>query len=206
VTTAAVSKRVVDVVGASLLLLALSPVLLVVVVAIRATSPGSPFFCQIRVGRDGVPFCMYKFRTMYVGADASVHQEYVTRLLAGQATRVNGLYKLADDPRVTALGSLLRRTSLDEVPQLWNVLRGEMSLVGPRPALPFEAELFPDWASSRYQVAPGLTGLWQVSGRNRLTMLEGLALDVDYVARRTLRLDLVILLRTVGVVLKSNTR
>lgn len=205
-TAATLSKRLVDVVGASFLLLVLSPVLMLTVIAIRATSAGPALFCQTRVGRDGDPFCMYKFRTMYENADPSVHREYVTQLLVDHTTPVKGLYKLADDPRITRAGHFLRRTSLDEVPQLWNVLRGEMSLVGPRPALPWEAELFPDWADPRYQVLPGLTGLWQVSGRNRLTMLEGLALDVQYVARRSLWADLVILLRTVGVVFGSNTR
>ena len=200
------SKRLLDVAGATLLLLVLLPVLGLAVLAIRLTSPGPAFFAQVRVGRDGEAFTMYKLRTMHVGADATPHRAYVTQLLAGEASSVDGLYKLADDVRVTRVGQLLRRTSLDEVPQLLNVLRGEMSLVGPRPALPWEAELFPAWAAPRYAVAPGLTGLWQVSGRNRLTMLEGLALDVEYVASPSVGTDLAILVRTVGVVLVRTTR
>jgi lipopolysaccharide/colanic/teichoic acid biosynthesis glycosyltransferase len=135
-----------------------------------------------------------------------VHQDYVRRLLAGEARPEGGLYKIGNDARVTRIGALLRKTSLDELPQLVNVLRGEMSVVGPRPCLPWERESFPDWATTRFAVRPGLTGLWQVSGRNRLTMLEGLRLDVEYVARRTLLLDLAILLRTVPALLGRGAR
>ena len=199
-------KRALDVVGAILLLAVLAPLLGLAALAVRLTTPGPVLFRQVRVGRDGVAFTMYKLRTMHVDVDAAPHRAYVTQLLAGQAASVDGLYKLAGDTRVTRVGQLLRRTSLDEVPQLFNVVRGEMSLVGPRPALPWEAELFPDWAAPRYSVPPGLTGLWQVSGRNRLTMLDGLALDVEYVASWRLGSDLGILLRTVSVVLGRNTR
>ena len=124
-------------------------------------------------------------------------------MLDGRADPVDGLYKVGRDPRVTRLGAWLRRSSLDELPQLWNVVRGEMSLVGPRPALRWESDLFPVWAARRFEARPGLSGLWQVSGRNKLTMVEGLALDVRYVEEQSLRLDLVILLRTVGAVCRS---
>ncbi|MBF4768747.1 sugar transferase [Nocardioides agariphilus] len=201
-----VAKRALDLTLALTALVLAAPVLLVVATAVRLTSPGPALFRQTRVGRDGVPFTMVKFRTMRDGNDDGAHRDYVSRLLAGEAVAHDGLYKLAGDPRVTPLGRVLRRLSLDELPQLLNVVAGSMSLVGPRPALPFEAELFPGWASVRYAVPPGLTGLWQVSGRNRLTMLEGLRLDVEYVDRRGLRTDLAILLRTVPAVLGRGAR
>jgi len=163
-------------------------------------------FRQTRVGVDQKPFVMYKFRTMQVGCDSSLHQDYVLRLLAGDVIAEGGLYKLVSDPRVTRIGSFLRRSSLDELPQLVNVLIGDMSLVGPRPALPYEVERFPSWAAPRFTVRPGLTGLWQVSGRNRLTMAEGFRLDLEYVARRALWTDLVILAKTVRTVLAGEGR
>jgi lipopolysaccharide/colanic/teichoic acid biosynthesis glycosyltransferase len=199
-------KRVLDITLATVLLAVSSPVLLVVAVLVRATSPGPVLFRQTRVGRAAAPFRMLKFRTMRHGCDDGAHRDYVRRLLAGEAEAHEGLYKLADDPRVTRIGALLRRLSIDELPQLLNVLKGDMTLVGPRPALPFEAELFPDWAAPRYQVAPGVTGLWQVSGRNRLTMLQGLRLDVAYVEQRSFVVDLLILFRTVPAVLGRGAR
>jgi lipopolysaccharide/colanic/teichoic acid biosynthesis glycosyltransferase len=199
-------KRVLDVTLATVLLVVFSPLLLLVAVLVRATSPGPVLFRQTRVGRAGAPFRMLKFRTMLHGCDDGAHRDYVRRLLAAQAEAHEGLYKLVDDPRVTRIGAVLRRLSIDELPQLLNVLKGDMTLVGPRPALPFEAELFPDWAAPRYLVAPGLTGLWQVSGRNRLTMLQGLELDVAYVEQRSLVGDMVILLRTVPAVLGHGGR
>ena len=199
-------KRAVDVVLASGTLLVTSPLLLAVALIVRLTSRGPVLFRQTRVGQHGAHFQMLKFRTMRHGCDERAHREYVERLLAGPTEAQDGLYKLADDARITRAGRVLRRLSIDELPQLLNVLKGEMSLVGPRPALPFEVELFPEWASSRYGVQPGLTGLWQVSGRNRLTMTEGLKLDVEYVRRRGLRTDLVILLRTLPAVLDRGAR
>ena len=149
---------------------------------------------------------MLKFRTMRADADDAAHREYVALMLAGEASPQRGLYKLDADPRVTRVGAILRRTSLDELPQLINVLRGDMSLVGPRPALPYEACQFPAWAMPRFSVRPGLTGLWQVSGRNRLAMTDGLLLDVEYVEHHTVLLDLVILLRTAPAVLAGGAR
>jgi lipopolysaccharide/colanic/teichoic acid biosynthesis glycosyltransferase len=201
-----VTARVLDLVGALLALLLLSPVLLLTAVAVKVTSRGPVLFRQTRLGRDARPFVMFKFRTMRTGCSDSTHRDYVTAMLRGEATAVDGLYKLPDDTRITPVGAFLRRTSIDELPQLWNVLRGRMSLVGPRPVLPWEAELFPEWAAPRYGVRPGVTGLWQVSGRNRLTMQEGLALDVQYVARRGLPIDLLILVRTVAAVLRGGAR
>jgi lipopolysaccharide/colanic/teichoic acid biosynthesis glycosyltransferase len=201
-----VAKRLLDIALAAVLLLVSSPLLLVVTILVGATSRGPVLFRQTRVGRAGAPFQMFKFRTMRDGCDDGAHRDYVRRLLAEQVEAHDGLYKLADDPRVTRVGAVLRRLSIDELPQLLNVLTGDMTLVGPRPALPFEAELFPDWATPRYVVAPGVTGLWQVSGRNRLTMLQGLELDVQYVEKRGFVTDLLILLRTVPAVLDRGAR
>ena len=202
----ATAKRVVDVVGALCLLLVTLPVLALALAATALTSRGPVLFRQTRVGRDGAPFVLLKVRTMRQGTDDLLHREYVTRLLAGTALPEDGLYKLAHDQRVTRVGAVLRRTSLDELPQLWNVLRGEMSLVGPRPSLPWEVEMFPPWSRPRFDVRPGVTGLWQVSGRNRLTMTEGLALDVRYVQQLSLGRDLLIMLKTFRAVLLPGAR
>jgi lipopolysaccharide/colanic/teichoic acid biosynthesis glycosyltransferase len=197
-------KRAFDVLIASLLLIIALPVLLVVAAVVRLTSPGPSLFRQTRVGRHGDPFTLLKFRTMYHGSGDAAHKEYVRELLTGEEPAPGGpkgLYKLEGDSRITRAGHLLRRTSLDELPQLINVLRGEMSLVGPRPALTWEAEMFDPVHRQRFEVAPGLTGLWQVSGRNWLTMRQGLDLDVEYVQRCSFWLDLQILARTVPAVL-----
>jgi lipopolysaccharide/colanic/teichoic acid biosynthesis glycosyltransferase len=199
-------KRLIDVSVATVALVCLSPLFLLLAVLVRFSDAGEAMFRQTRVGLDQKQFVMYKFRTMQVDADATMHQNYVQRLLAGDVTPEGGLYKLSGDPRVTSIGAFLRRTSLDELPQLFNVLIGDMSLVGPRPCLPYELERFPPWAASRFAVRPGVTGLWQVSGRNRLSMLEGLRLDLEYVARRDLWTDLVILARTVRAVVEGAAR
>jgi lipopolysaccharide/colanic/teichoic acid biosynthesis glycosyltransferase/acetyltransferase-like isoleucine patch superfamily enzyme len=192
----AAGSRAVDLVLASVLLLLLSPVLLVAYLAVRLDSRGAGIFRQERIGLDGRAFTMLKLRTMRSGCGHESHRDYVTRLLVGDAEPVDGLYKLDGDPRVTRIGAFLRRTSIDELPQLVNVLCGTMALVGPRPALPWEVELFPAWARARFSVRPGITGLWQVSGRSRLTMTEGLRLDVEYVEHRGFWGDVRILLRT----------
>jgi lipopolysaccharide/colanic/teichoic acid biosynthesis glycosyltransferase len=203
--TAAV-KRTLDVVLAAAGLLVLSPLLAAVWLAVRRSSPGPAVFRQERLGRDEKPFTMYKFRSMSAGAGDAPHRDYVTRMLTGEgAPATNGLYKLHDDPRVTPVGRWLRRTSLDELPQLVNVVRGQMSLVGPRPVLAWEAELFTAEAKARFRTRPGLTGLWQVSGRNALTMTQALELDVEYVRRQSLWLDLKILARTVPAQLRRGT-
>ncbi|GIM95496.1 sugar transferase [Paractinoplanes toevensis] len=191
-------KRALDLVGAGLGLLILAPLLAVIWLAVRLTSPGPAVFRQERLGRDRKPFIMYKFRSMTIGNSDAAHREYVSRMLTGteDAERVGGLYKLAGDPRVTRLGAWLRKTSLDELPQLVNIVLGQMSLVGPRPVLAWEAELFQPEAMARFDTRPGLTGLWQVSGRSRLTMPQALALDVEYVRRQSLWLDLTIIART----------
>ncbi len=200
------AKRLLDLTVALPCLILLSPVLLVVALLVRSTSRGTAFFRQERIGRDGQPFALYKFRTMFTDCSDAVHREYVRKLLTEDDPPPGGekgLFKLEQDPRITGIGRLLRRTSIDELPQLFNVVLGQMSLVGPRPALPWEAELIEPAYHARFQVAPGITGLWQVSGRNHLTLRQGLALDVEYVERQSLGLDLTILLKTVPVVLTT---
>jgi lipopolysaccharide/colanic/teichoic acid biosynthesis glycosyltransferase len=201
-----VGKRIFDAVVASAVLCLLSPIVLIVWLLVRTTSPGGVIFRQVRIGRYGRPFVMFKFRTMYAGCPDDIHREYVRKLLTDEPapTDASGIYKLVADPRVTRVGHFLRRTSLDELPQLINVVRGDMSLVGPRPALPWEAELFTAAHLARFLAAPGVTGLWQTSGRNMLTMLEGLDLDIEYVRRQSFLLDLLILAKTVPAVLTAN--
>ena len=193
---------------ASILLIVLSPVMLAAFLAVRATSPGGAVFRQVRVGAMQRPFVLLKFRTMVQGCSQESHQEYVRRMMAGDDPRScdDGVYKLDNDPRVTPVGRFLRRTSIDELPQLVNVLRGDMSLVGPRPVLSWEVELFPISVFGRFLVRPGLTGLWQISGRNRLTMLEGLRLDVEYVKRCALSTDLLIIVLTPVTLLRGGAR
>jgi lipopolysaccharide/colanic/teichoic acid biosynthesis glycosyltransferase len=197
--------RALDVLIAAALLLLLLPVLVCAAVVIRLDSPGPALFRQRRLGIGTQPFTMHKFRTMHRDAESESHRDYVSRLITGTAEafeRADGpLYKLADDDRVTRVGRLLRRWSIDELPQLWDVLRGEMSLVGPRPAIPYElAHYEPDWYR-RFSVRPGITGLWQVSGRSRLTFSEMVSLDIAYAENRSLWLNLRILAKTVPVVL-----
>jgi lipopolysaccharide/colanic/teichoic acid biosynthesis glycosyltransferase len=196
------AKRALDIAVSLAALLILAPLLLVLWLLVRSTSPGPGIFCQERVGLGRRRFCMLKLRTMCARDSDQIHRDYVAGLFTDdqQATRgARGLLKLEADPRITRVGRWLRRTSLDELPQLFNVLKGDMSLVGPRPALPWEAEmwptLYPEYAR-RFEIRPGMTGLWQVNGRSRLSVQEWLFLDADYVRRRSFRLDLVILART----------
>jgi len=201
-----VACRAVDLALAGVLVVLLIPLFLLVAVAIRLESKGAPVFRQRRIGRDGKAFTVCKFRTMYSGSSNRAHRDYVTRLIRDDDVAANGagpLYKLQDDDRVTRVGRLLRRTSLDELPQLWNVLRGQMSLVGPRPVIPYEAEHYPPEWHERFAVRPGVTGLWQVSGRSRLTYEQMVDLDRDYVRRRSLWLNVVILARTPLAVARS---
>jgi len=200
-------KRAFDFGVATVCLFLLSPLLVVAWVLVRTTTRGKVIFRQTRIGRFGRPFVMYKFRTMYADSVDDNHREYVRKLLLEDQPPVGGergLYKLESDPRVTRVGRLLRRTSLDELPQLLNVIRGQMSLVGPRPALPWEAEMFGPSHHVRFLVPPGVTGLWQVSGRSRLTMRQGLDLDIEYVQKQSFPLDLAILIRTVRAVLMAD--
>jgi exopolysaccharide biosynthesis polyprenyl glycosylphosphotransferase len=187
-------KRAIDVAGAAVGLLALAPVLGAVALAVRLTSRGPVLFAQERVGRGNRSFRMHKFRTMVDGADAMKPE------LAHLNEMADGpMFKIADDPRVTRVGRVLRRTSLDELPQLWNVLRGEMSLVGPRPLVPSESEAVLGWHRARLDLTPGLTGPWQVLGRNAIPFEEMVKLDYLYVADWSLWSDVKLLLRTLPV-------
>jgi lipopolysaccharide/colanic/teichoic acid biosynthesis glycosyltransferase len=202
------AKRVLDLVVATFCLALAGPAMLVIAAVVRTTTPGPALFRQTRLGREQRPFVMYKFRTMYDHCPDDIHRHYVQRLLSDspEVGGERGLYKLEADPRITGVGRFLRRTSLDALPQLFNVLRGEMSLVGPRPMLPWEVDLCGPSYGARFLAAPGVTGLAQTSGRNRLTMRQTLELDLEYVERQSFMLDLLILLRTVPAVLASNGR
>jgi lipopolysaccharide/colanic/teichoic acid biosynthesis glycosyltransferase len=204
------AKRALDIVGALVAALALAPLLTVLWLLVVSTSAGPGLFRQERLGRRMQRFTMLKLRTMYVRNSDQIHREYVTGLVSsgnGAAPVPGGLFKLKGDPRITPVGAWLRRTSLDELPQLFNVLRGDMSLVGPRPALPWEAQLWPSVYPQyrhRFEVRPGITGLWQVSGRSRLSVEEWLDLDAEYVRRRSFGRDLLILGRTLPALFRGD--
>lgn len=200
-----VLRRLFDVVFALALILLLSPILIAVALSVRIDSRGPAFFRQRRVGYREGEFTLFKFRSMRVDADPRGHQEYVTALIKGEEATPDGgrenLYKLAVDNRITPVGRWIRRWSLDELPQLFNVVKGDMTLVGPRPAIPYEVSEYPNWYRKRFSVKPGLTGYWQVSGRSERTYEEMVRLDIEYAERRSLGLDLLILLKTPWVVL-----
>jgi lipopolysaccharide/colanic/teichoic acid biosynthesis glycosyltransferase len=188
-------KRGIDVVGAAVGLVMLSPLMVALALMVRLDSRGPAFFRQERLGREGRPFRVVKFRSMHVGVSDDAHRRYIARAARGEDASET-VKKLTADPRITRVGRLLRATSLDELPQLVNVLRGDMSLVGPRPALPYELEHYAPRHFDRFLVRPGLTGLWQVSGRARLGFTDMLELDVEYAHRCGPRIDLMILART----------
>ena len=196
-----VFKRALDITLALVGLLLVLPVLVLTMLAVRWDSPGPALFRQVRVGANGRRFRLYKVRTMRHGNDDRVHREYVAQLINGSGERRDDVFKLVDDPRITRLGRVLRKLSIDEVPQLWNVLVGDMSLVGPRPPLPHEVGLYPASAWDRLRVKPGITGLWQVSGRCELSFEQMVALDVHYWRRWSLLSDIVIILKTPRTVL-----
>ena len=196
-----VFKRALDITLALTGLLLVLPVLLLTMLAVRWDSPGPALFRQVRVGANGRRFRLYKLRTMRHGNDDRAHREYVAKVINGSAERRNDVFKLADDPRITRIGRVLRKLSIDEIPQLWNVLTGDMSLVGPRPPLPHEVDLYPAAAWDRLRVKPGITGLWQVSGRCELSFEQMVSLDVHYWRRWSLLSDIVILLKTPRTVL-----
>jgi lipopolysaccharide/colanic/teichoic acid biosynthesis glycosyltransferase len=193
--------RLLDLIGAVVLLIVLSPLLILVALTVRLDSPGSPLYRQRRVGRDLEPFSVAKFRTMRVDAGAEAHRRHVEKMIAAGEREGLPMSKLEEDDRVTRVGSFLRRASIDELPQLWNVLRGEMSLVGPRPPIQYEVDRYPPVAFRRFAVRPGITGLWQVRGRSLLSFRQMIELDAEYVERRSLPLNLKILLLTLPTVL-----
>ena len=213
------SKRAIDIVIAFIALVVLSPFILLIAILIRLDSPGPALFIQKRVGGkqeilDGkviwkqVLFPCYKFRSMIPQADPSIHQAYIKTLIenseSAQLPFQNGnqeIKKLTYDDRVTRLGHILRRTSLDELPQFWNVLIGNMSVVGPRPAIPYEVEMYKPWYLRRLDSKPGITGLWQISGRSTLDFDEMMKLDIQYVEEQSFKMDLMIILKTPLVIL-----
>jgi lipopolysaccharide/colanic/teichoic acid biosynthesis glycosyltransferase len=200
-----VAIRALDIVGAALLLVLLSPLLAITALLIRLDTPGPVIFWQRRLGRDLQPFSVAKFRTMRHGAAADRHRVHVEQMIRDEDGAEDGkpvpMLKLERDPRVTRVGSFLRRSSIDELPQLWNVLRGEMSLVGPRPPIQYEVDKYPGRAFRRFAVRPGITGLWQVRGRSLTSFAEMIEFDVEYVDRRSLSLNLKILALTVPTVI-----
>jgi lipopolysaccharide/colanic/teichoic acid biosynthesis glycosyltransferase len=203
-------KRAMDIAGSLLMLTACMPLFAVIALAVKMTSKGPVLFRQHRIGQYGRRFTFLKFRSMRVNNDESVHREYVKQLIAGVADRVQtgtsreGVYKLAGDKRITPIGKFLRKTSLDELPQFLNVLRGDMSLVGPRPPLPYELAAYQTWHRRRVlQVKPGITGLWQVTGRSRVRFDDMVRLDLRYAISWSPWLDFKIILRTPGAVIKG---
>src|SRR5262245_43666551 len=201
-------KRTLDIVGGIAALVLLSPLMLLIATAVAATSRGPVIFKQVRLGRGGIPFNFYKFRSMHCKADDQIHRDYVAKLIAGELEGINQgeaatpLYKMKDDPRITRVGKLIRKTSIDELPQLFNVLKGDMSLVGPRPPLPYEAEKYQSWHLRRIlEVKPGITGIWQVNGWSKTSFDEMVRMDLRYVRTCSLALDLKLLLKTIKVVL-----
>lgn len=193
-------KRALDIAGALLALVVFSPLMLLAALAVRLTSPGPVIFRQVRLGAGGVPFVFYKFRSMTANIDDTSHRHYVSNLING-STDGGGTFKMKSDPRITRVGRFLRKTSLDEMPQFFNVLKGDMSLVGPRPPIPYEVENYKSWHLRRIlEVRPGLTGLWQVEGRSRVSFDDMVRMDIRYTKTCSLVLDIAIILKTFKVV------
>jgi exopolysaccharide biosynthesis polyprenyl glycosylphosphotransferase len=202
-----VAKRFVDISIAGLVVVIFAPLLAVIALMVRMLSPGPVLFRQIRAGKDGNPFTFYKFRTMRHDTDDTLHREYATNFIGGKELRLRDegknekIYKMPNDPRITSIGRILRKTSLDELPQLFNVIKGDMSLVGPRPPICYELTIYKEWHKRRLRAKPGITGLWQVSGRSSVPFHDMVLLDLYYINRWSLLLDLEIMVKTIPVVL-----
>ena len=201
-------KRVIDAAVSLLLLAMLSPLLVAVAALVKLTSTGPVFFRQERVGYLMAPFIMFKFRTMYLNNDHAIHHAFISSFIkpdeSGDRSNGNTVFKIVNDPRVTPIGRLLRRSSLDELPQLWNVLRGDMSLVGPRPPIRYEVNQYKSWHTRRVvDIKPGITGLWQVRGRSRTTFDEMVRLDLQYARTYSFWTDVKILLATPAAMLSG---
>jgi lipopolysaccharide/colanic/teichoic acid biosynthesis glycosyltransferase len=210
-TTSFLIKRAMDVAGSAFALAVLSPVFILLAIIIKLTSKGPVFFRQQRIGQYGAPFVFLKFRSMHISNDAEIHKEFVTNFIAGRSgpspagRNQKTVYKITNDPRVTWIGKFMRRTSLDELPQFWNVLRGEMSLVGPRPPVQYEFDVYDIWHRRRVvEAKPGITGLWQVRGRSKTTFDEMVRLDLQYARSWSLLLDIKILLQTPRAILTGD--
>ena len=188
-----VIKRLIDVICSFIGVVVLSPLFIIIAIIIKTTSKGPVFFSQKRVGKNGKEFDMYKFRSMVVNA------EELKEKLAAKNEMSGPMFKMKDDPRVTKVGKFIRKTSLDELPQLWNVLKGDMSLVGPRPSLPKEVDKFEKWMCKRLEVKPGLTCYWQVSGRNNIDFEDWMKLDIRYVEERSTWVDIKLIFKTARV-------
>ncbi|MCE5323148.1 sugar transferase [bacterium] len=198
------SKRILDLIAASLGLVLSAPLAAVVSLLIKISSPGPILFKQVRIGKGGEKFIFYKFRSMRVDCDDSSHRKYMKLFIEGNEEELKSfnqrgkkIYKMTCDDRVTAVGRFLRRTSLDELPQLLNVLKGDMSMVGPRPHIPYEVDLYQDWHRRRLQGLPGITGWWQIHGRSRVTFDESVKMDIWYLEHQSVILDIRIMLRTI---------
>ena len=201
---ASIAKRVIDVIGSLLALTLLAPLLLIVSALIRLTSQGPVLFKQRRLGKLGKEFTFLKFRSMYAQNDPEIHKKYVQGLILQKNREEDGVYKIRNDPRITPLGRFLRRSSIDELPQLLNVLKGDMSFVGPRPPIPYEFECYELWHRRRVlEAKPGITGLWQVNGRSRTEFDEMVRLDLRYIREQSLWLDIKILVKTPFAVLSG---
>ncbi|OGO20821.1 MAG: hypothetical protein A2144_03485 [Chloroflexi bacterium RBG_16_50_9] len=202
-------KKIFDRLFALIAIVMLSPLMAVIVILTRLDSPGSAIYRREQIGEKGRQFKIYKFRTMYINNDDHEYKAYLVKYVLENAPYTvdeNGkaVYKVVNDPRVTRFGALLRKTNLDELPQLFNVLKGEMSFVGPRPDIPFAVNMYEDWHRQRLQVKPGITGLWQVCGRKESSFEDMVRLDIDYIKKRSPVLDARILLSTVGTILKGD--
>ena len=199
-------KRSVDILSAVAVLTVGAPLFIFLALAVRFSSPGPVFFRQVRLGKDGQPFTFYKFRSMHHKNDDAAHRDFAKDFISGDMSENpdRTVFKMVRDPRITPIGRFLRRSSLDELPQFLNVLRGEMSLVGPRPPISYEIEHYQDWHKDRLKVKPGLTGLWQVSGRSSVGFDEMVMLDLYYIAHWNLQLDLKIVARTVPAMVKGD--
>ena len=202
-------KRGMDVIGSIVGILLFSPIMVLAAVAVKLNSPGPAVFKQFRLGMKGTRFPFYKFRSMYWNVDDQIHRQYVNNLIEGNLEKINQgdgkepLYKMKSDARITKIGKIIRKLSIDELPQFFNVLKGEMSLVGPRPPIPYEVEKYEPWHLRRIlEVKPGITGLWQVGGRSTTSFDEMVRLDLKYVENWSLWLDLKILLKTVRAVIR----
>jgi exopolysaccharide biosynthesis polyprenyl glycosylphosphotransferase len=204
-----VAKRVVDLAASVATIVIFAPLFALIAIMVKAFSPGPVLFRQIRAGRNGRPFTFYKFRTMRHDTDDAIHREYASSFIGGKELRLRDeksdkkIYKLPDDPRVTSIGKILRKTSMDELPQIFNVLKGDMSIVGPRPPIAYELTVYKEWHKRRLRAKPGMTGLWQVSGRSSVPFHDMVLLDLYYINRWSLLLDFEIMFKTVPVIVSG---